>query len=74
MRPDQYCSNPRRLCLHGAHLAPVFARRRETARSTGEMPDTIELVGAACDAVMEPPVPSIDIIFGCPPDGGPPIL
>lgn len=36
--------------------------------------NTIELQGAACDAAKALPAPSIEIIFGCPADGGPPIV
>ena len=36
--------------------------------------NTIALQGAACDAVKQQPVPTVQVIFGCPPDGGPPIV
>jgi len=39
-----------------------------------EATNTIVLQGAACDAVKVQPPPTVDVIFGCPPDGGPPII
>jgi hypothetical protein len=35
--------------------------------------NTIELKGAACDAVLNPPAPDVTVIFGCPVGGGDPI-
>jgi len=36
--------------------------------------NTIELRGTACDAVKTPPGVAVKVIFGCPPDGGPPVI
>jgi hypothetical protein len=41
--------------------------------SYNQAKNVIELLGAACTSIKAQPVPSIKIIFGCPPDGGGPI-
>jgi hypothetical protein len=35
--------------------------------------NSVTLQGAACDALKNSTSPQIEVIFGCPPDGGPPI-
>jgi len=39
-----------------------------------EATNTITILGDACEALRASALPNLEVIFGCPPDGGPPIL